>query len=274
MAEEVMTEVDNLESLSDDDLTNRLDSADDDIADDVDDGIEDESLPEEDTETQTVTLEDLQSQLEESNKRYQNLQSLNGRQSQELGELRKFQKEYLEKQNNSAEDNQMGDDEFIDNLVKNPQKQISQVLQKEIERRESLKMQQETEQAEVYKTHSEYVSQQVPELQSLRPTILEVAKELGTENPQDYMIDQSIVQNPDLVVAYAKIAQLKTELDNASKKGPEMLKKVAAASKRGGTISAKSGKASTSAQNTFSGDPTQLSDDALRKALSELQSQE
>jgi len=284
MAEEaVMTNImDNVSSMSNDDIDAELARAgEESLQPEPDDAGVSEELSPEDAATQEdsqekeeVTLESLQKQLEEANKRYDNLQSLNGRQSQELGELRKFQKEQLAKQQEKPDVEETNPDEFIDKFVKNPQEQVVQMLQRQLEKQKAAQQQEQLEQQERYRNNFEYVKQQVPEIQNLRQGILDVAKEMGENDVQDHMIDSAIVNNPYLVAAYGKIAQLKSQLANASNKGSEMLKKVANASKRTSTVSAKSGKASTSAVNTFSGEPASLDDSALAKLLAEAMANE
>jgi len=153
----------------------------------------------------------------------------------------------------------------LDDFVKDPQKAIIA----EIERREQEKANILAQQHEVYSANRNIVYSKIPNLDTLKETILVLAKEDGVENANIAMLEETINQEPMLAIAYAKRAELVSKYEKQLKTGKETLTKVAQASKKGAPITSGTGTTSTN-RSLSSKEIRGLSNAELDKRLAEL----
>lgn len=204
-------------------------------------------------------MTELEAKVAELTKRYENATQLIGRQGQELGELRQ-----LRAQTEVPKPAPKSKEEALDDFVKDPVKAI----QEEIARREFTKQQEQLAAQTIWNRNQERLAQAVPNLDSLVPTILEIAKADGVQNPTPQMWVETMRTNPEVAFLYAKRAQDRLAYAQASNKGGDVLRKAAAATKRGPTLASATGTSPKSASLRRS-DIADLSDAQLAKLLSE-----
>lgn len=185
-----------------------------------------------DVEETSDDVEALKKELENYKNRYSNAEKLIGKHSQELHELRKFYQQMNQQKQSQPE---VDDSEFLDDFIKNPK----EALAKELQRRDSEIETQRKQQEQWVSQNTQHVYQSVPDFDSLKDTILEIAREDGIENPTMDMLQQTVNTDPLLAIQYAKRASLKREIEQVRNKGKDTIKKIASNSKKTPTIKGK-----------------------------------
>lgn len=189
--------------------------------------------------------------------RYKNLEKLMGKQSQELGQLRKFYQETAKKEEPKADDKP-----FLDRFVAEPEK----ALQEEFERRERSKMEKIEAERQIITTNVSRVYESVPEFDKLVGTIIELAKEDGVESPTTEMVSETVKVDPILAIQYAKRAIMKQKYEEALSKGKKVVENMAKGSQQQKQIT-KSNSSNNSVPKLTSKDITKLSDTELKEML-------
>ncbi len=221
---------------------------------------------EQEGEAQEVNLDELMARINTLEGNNRNLQLTIDKQGNELGERRAYQRLKEEQ----AQEVSADPSKFMDEFVANP----AEKFQAEMDRRDNMRRGQEMERQQLYAQNIQMVKQRVPNLAELQPTILELAKEvMDISNPTPDMIDEAIRDNPALVVMYGKLAEARKDLAQAKKSGPDMLKRVAKATKKGGSVTGASGQSSNGRQNGIASaqDLMSMSDEDIRASLKKLQ---
>lgn len=196
--------------------------------------------------------------------RYKNLEKLLGRQSNEIGYLRKLAQEREEAKLKSEEQPLT-----LDNFVKDPQKAIEAELSKRQSQDQRRRMEEET----VLRGNVETVYNAIPNFDNLKNEILTIAKEEdGIDNVSLQMIDATISRDPVLAISYAKRALMKQKYEGMLKNGKATIEKAASATKNGPSVGAKSSVASKGDKKvTYTQEQLQkMSSEDLKKALREM----
>lgn len=165
-------------------------------------------------------IETVKSELSNWQSRYKNLEEVIGRQGKELGELRKIKKQ--------TESTPESEQEFLDKFIKSPK----QALEEELGRRESEAGEQQRQAQEFKQNNRNFVYSAVPNMDKLSETILQLAKEDGIENANMEMLNETVISDPMLAIAYAKRALLKQEIESLRSKNGDTLKKIASNSRK------------------------------------------
>ena len=176
------------------------------------------------TEDSTPTVEELLAENKKLQDRYENANQVIGRHSQELHDLRTFKTSAEQ----SPKDEKVTSEDYLNDFVKNPQ----EALAKELDKRENVAKQQKEYQDNIATQNSNYVYQQVPAMDNLKDTILELAREDGIENPTLKMLNDTISTDPLLAVSYAKRAVQKQQYDELKNNGKSTIEKIAKNSKK------------------------------------------
>jgi hypothetical protein len=188
---------------------------------------ESEDTQEETQETSegTQNVDDPKKELETWKTRYDNASRTIGRQGTELHQLRQM---VTQLQQQFEAKNPQDDSKFLDDFIKNPRDLIA----KELQRREQQTVSQNIEQQKAEQQNIDYIYQNVPDFDSLKNDILDVAKEDGIEGANIQMLEISMKTDPLLVVQYSKRAKLLRELRDTKQKGQSTLKKIASNSRK------------------------------------------
>jgi predicted RNase H-like nuclease (RuvC/YqgF family) len=174
----------------------------------------------------TQTVVDTKKELETWKSRYENANRKIGQQGTELHQLRQMVTQL--QQQFEAKNNPQDESKFLDEFIKNPK----QALAEEIQRRELQKTSQNVEQQRLEQQNIDYIYQHVPDFDSLKNDILEVAKEDGISNADMKMLEISMRTDPLIVVQFSKRAKLLKELRDTKQKGQSTLKKIASNSRK------------------------------------------
>lgn len=194
--------------------------------------------------------------------RYKNLDKVFQRQAQEIGELRKMVMKQVGTPTESSGEPPQKDPKYLDKFVADPQAAI----QAELDRRAAIESAKQMQEAEVARQNIASVYDKVPDFDSLRQTILELAKEDGLENPTMENIDYSLKFEPIVAMQYAKRAKLAQQLAAASNKGKEMIDKMAKGSRQAPVVTGKTG-VSVSKEKLTAEDIHSMSDADLKAYL-------
>jgi len=214
--------------------------------------------------SQPKTVEELQAELQNWQSRYENANQLIGRHSQELNELRQLKQQQEQEKPLTEEEKKENEQKFLDDFVKNPK----EALERELQQREQASLIQKQQQEQFRNGNKDYVYNAVPQMDTLKNTILELAREDGIENATLQQLEDTIATDPLLAVSYAKRAVLKQELDNARNQGKQVVQKIAQNSKRAPVL--KGGQSQTSKRDMTSSDIRNMSNEDLKARLKEL----
>lgn len=200
--------------------------------------------------------EPLAQELESLRKQLKDAQTFIGRQSNDIGQLKKM----LEANPQEAED----PNKFIDDFAAKPQETIKATLEQELARREQTRQMQEQAVSQMRQA----VLSLDPEFESKFDGVKEWYKEKGAAD--DFvkaLTPQHLYQNVDLAVALGEIQTLKSKLKEAMGKSGKVIEKL---NRGGSTINSKaSGTSSSSSEDAlpFGSDVTKYTDAQLREAL-------
>lgn len=172
-------------------------------------------------------IQALSQKIEFLSKQFAASQSFIGKQSSEIGRLRKELQ---------AKAEPVDPKKFLNDFVENPTK----ALEAEMERREQEKAKANEEVNANYQTNLQMVLQAVPNIDALIPSMIEELVADGVQNPSIDMIKASIQTEPHLVLNYAKRAAYKQQLVQTEAKGKQMIEKVANGSRKAPTTQGKS----------------------------------
>jgi hypothetical protein len=249
-------------SLLEQDTQNEATETDAEPSEDVEGDVE--TPPEVDTGDETVTentepdVDSLKSEVETYKNRYSNLEKLLGKQSQELGELRKFYQDFQKNQSQSVET----DEGYVDAFIKNPK----QAIQQEIARRDAESQQARIQENESVTTNLNQIYQAVPNFDQLKETILEIAKnEDGIAQADMNMLEITLKTDPLYAIMYAKRAQLKQQLEATKSNGKKVVDQLSKNSQRPQPV--KAGVPSVSKDSLSSEDIANMSDKELKIAM-------
>jgi septation ring formation regulator EzrA len=197
-------------------------------------------------------LESLKANLDAEKNKYSNAQSLIDRQGNEIGQLRK----------QSEDKPEITSEEYLNKFADDPVKAQKELLQAELERRESAREQQEQQIAQ----NRSAVLNIVPDFDNKLSEIKEWYKDKGASSDfVDNLNSQALVGNVDLAVALGEIVNLKAQLAETKSKNTNVINKL----NQGSTVvSGKSGQ-STGTDSTIQipSDVTQLSDKQISELL-------
>jgi len=196
-------------------------------------------------------LEALETQLNEQKKQNTNAQNLIDRQGNELGQLR-----------NVESKPELSSDEFLNKFADNPVEAQKELLQAELDKRESAKADQQHQLVQNRTT----VLNLVPEFESKMGGIRDWYKEKGASDEfVNSLTTDSLVGNVDLAVALGEIQSLKGQLAETKTKTTNVIDKL---NKGGAVVSAKSGQsASSDSTIQIPSNISTLSDKQLEKML-------
>jgi len=217
-----------------------------------------------DTEMEETSddVEALKKELDNYKNRYSNAEKLIGKHSQELSQLRKFQQQQLQNQQQSQTEEPNGD--FLDDFVKNPQEALS----KELQKRDNAIQQQRQKQEQWVNQNMQHVYNTVPNFDELKGAILGVGKEDGIAEPSLQMLQQTVQTDPLLAIQFAKRASLKKEMENIRNNGKETIKQIAKNSKKTPTIKGK--QSASSSKEITDSQLRSMSRDEIQKRLTEM----
>lgn len=196
-------------------------------------------------------LEALEKQLNEQKIQNTNAQSLIDRQGNELGQLR-----------NAEKAPEQTSDEFLNKFADDPVAAQKELLQAELDKRESAKAEQQNQLVQNRST----VLNLDPEFESKMGGIREWYKGKGASDEfVNSLTTDSLVGNVDLAVALGEIQSLKGQLAETKGKTTDVINKL---NKPSAVVSAKSGQsASSDSTIQIPSDITALSDAQIEKML-------
>lgn len=181
--------------------------------------VENDTPEEESEETIKTQLETMKKELATWQNRYKNAESLIGRHSNELNQLRQFYAQHSQKVD-SKQNEDSG--EFLENFVKNPK----QALEAELNRRNEALLQQQMQHRTIVENNIQSVKQAIPNYVELADTVLEIAKQDGIASPTYEMFEQTVANDPLLAIQYLRRAQMQVELQQFKNKSKETIKKI------------------------------------------------
>lgn len=209
-------------------------------------------------ESNKIDISALQKEIEKLKKQVTDSQSFIGRQSSLIGSLRSA---IQEKQ---KPDEEVNPKELLDKFVQNPRK----LIEDELSRRESARMEQQRIQEEYSNNNVSTVVKAVPNINDLIADIIEEVKLDGaTGEITAETVKASMETEPLLVINYAKRAEMRKMLSQEKTKGKTVIQKIANGSKKTPPITSNNPK--TTGERSFSPkEIAKMSDAELKKYLS------
>ena len=171
----------------------------------------------------------LKKELEKEKESKQGLESVLGRQGQQLGDLRK-QIETLTQQLTVWESPEE-QDKFNDKFIHNPYQAAIEITKKERETEQTRKQLQELQRLELAKTNEIYIKEKIPNFDELKEDISEILRSDGVAEPIVKAVMSDIyVEDPAILMQLAKRAEivkenreLKSRFNNEKSKSDRVL---------------------------------------------------